>query len=122
MTRSLEQKVSKKTRQQARALRRRQTSAENVLWRALRNRQLAGLKFRRQHPLGEYIVDFYCHDHRLVVEVDGDSHVYKKAYDLRRSRRLTKDGNRILRFTNHEITNQLNSVLEEIMNAYSKAN
>ncbi len=58
----------------ARELRHRMTDAEALLWRLLRNRQLAGVKFRRQHPFPPYVLDFYCHDHKLVVEIDGGQH------------------------------------------------
>lgn len=69
----------------ARKLRRQQTPAEAKLWACLRNRQVAGLKFRHQHPIGPYIVDFFCAARRLVVEVDGDSHANQPTYDRERT-------------------------------------
>ena len=101
----------------ARELRRRSTEAERLLWDHLRNRRLAGLKFRRQHPLGPYIVDFYCAAHRLIVEVDGPIHAYTQEQDTIRSEWLDRYGYRVLRFTNEEVLYSLESVLERIRQA-----
>lgn len=86
--------------QQARALRQSPTTAEQLLWRHLRNRQLAGTKFRRQHPLGPYILDFVCLAQGLVVEVDGGQHadLQAQAYDRQRAVWLRQQGLRVLRF------------------------
>jgi very-short-patch-repair endonuclease len=61
------------------------TKPERILWNALRNRQLDGHHFRRQHPIGDFIVDFFCAEARLVIEVDGDSHAGQREYDARRT-------------------------------------
>jgi very-short-patch-repair endonuclease len=97
-----------------RALRGFATDAERLLWRLLRMRQFQGLKFRRQHPVGPYIVDFYCADRRLAVELDGGQHftVEGLAYDRRRTEYLATCGMRILRFTNSELFEDTDGVLE----------
>jgi very-short-patch-repair endonuclease len=98
----------------ARQLRQPQTPAESRLWAHLRDRRLSGLKFRRQHPMGHYVVDFYCPDHRLVVEIDGDSHANQEEYDADRTAWLEEIGCRVIRFTNREVSSQLEAVLETI--------
>jgi adenine-specific DNA-methyltransferase len=105
----------------AKQLRKNSTDAERALWRILRSRQVGGHKFRRQQPLGPSIVDFVCLEARLVVEVDGGQHDAEvdRVYDLARSQWLEKDGFRVLRFWNHEVLNQLESVSEAISNALS---
>ncbi|WP_312528897.1 endonuclease domain-containing protein [Comamonas sp.] len=109
--------------QQARALRQSPTTAEQVLWRHLRNRQLAGTKFRRQHPLGTYILDFVCLAQGLVVEVDGGQHadLQAQAYDRRRSAWLQQQGLQVLRFWNHEVVQQTNEVLAHVLQALTPA-
>ena len=100
--------------ERARELRQPQTAAEQKLWSALRNRQLGGFKFRRQHPIDRFIVDFFCHECALVVEVDGDSHVTQVEYDHARSEWLNDRGYHVVRFTNQEVERQLPAVLEVI--------
>ena len=102
--------------QRARALRQRQTTPEARLWQALRNQNLGGFKFRRQHPIGRYIVDFYCDSARLVVEVDGDSHAggEVEARDAARTAWLVGQGYRIARFTNEDVGKRFEAVLEAI--------
>jgi very-short-patch-repair endonuclease len=109
--------------QQARALRQSPTTAEQVLWRHLRNRQLAGTKFRRQHPLGPYILDFVCLAQGLVVEVDGGQHadLQAQAYDRQRTVWLRQQGLRVLRFWNHEVVQQTNEVLAHVLQALTPA-
>lgn len=109
--------------QQARALRQSPTTAEQVLWRHLRNRQLAGTKFRRQHPLGPYILDFVCLEQGLVVEVDGGQHadLQAQAYDRQRTVWLRQQGLRVLRFWNHEVVQQTNEVLAHVLQALTPA-
>ncbi|WP_312417123.1 endonuclease domain-containing protein [Comamonas sp.] len=109
--------------QQARALRQSPTTAEQLLWRHLRNRQLAGAKFRRQHPLGPYILDFVCLEHGLVVEVDGGQHAdpQAQAYDQQRSAWLQQQGLRVLRFWNHDVLQQTNEVLAQLLQALTPA-
>ena len=98
----------------ARELRRKQTDAESILWRRLRNRQLLGLKFRRQRPVGSYIADFACLEAGLVIELDGGQHVEQADYDAARARALKQAGFRTLRFWNHEVLNETDAVMEKI--------
>lgn len=100
---------------QARTLRRSPTLPEGLLWQALRTRP-QGLKFRRQHPLGPYVADFYCAAARLVVEVDGESHAMgdRPAHDARRDSWLRGQGLRVIRFNAADVMNDLESVLTEI--------
>ena len=100
----------------ARAHRKAPTPAEAILWAALRNRKLDGLRFRRQHPVGTTILDFYCPEFRLAVEVDGAYHdaPEQKARDAERTHFQELKGYRIVRFRNEEILNDLGVVLETI--------
>lgn len=102
-------------RQRARSLRQPQTPAEQTLWAFLRNAQLEGYKFRRQRPIGSYIVDFYCARRKLIVEVDGDSHAQQVDYDNERSAWLESRGYRVIRFQNSDIRMNLNAVLQSIL-------
>ena len=102
-------------RDRARDLRRDQTPAEKKLWARLRSSQLDGLKFRRQHPIGRFVVDFYCASRRLVIEVDGDSHAEQVEYDAARSEWLGGHGYRVVRFSNREVEHELDAVLEAIL-------
>lgn len=103
--------------QVARLLRQKLTPAEAQLWSALRGRQLLGLKFRCQHPVGRFILDFYCPSCKLVIEVDGGIHAQQKAYDEARTAHLQSFGYRVLRFTNEEVLNDLQTVLARIVEA-----
>jgi very-short-patch-repair endonuclease len=102
----------------ARHLRKSSTEAERHLWRLLRARQIHGLKFRRQHPIGPYIADFYCATYRLIIEVDGGQHAYSRPDDVR-TRRLNLAGYRVLRFWNHDVLTKSEAVLESILLAIS---
>lgn len=103
----------------ARLLRQEQTVAEKKLWESIRNRRLAGLKFRRQHPFHQFILDAFCVEYQLEVEVDGSIHndSAQAAYDLERTEFLKAYGIRVLRFTNEEIENRLEEVLRQIIKA-----
>jgi len=101
----------------ARRMRQNQTPAEAKVWSALRNKQVAGLKFRRQHAVDRYIVDFYCHEMRLVIEVDGPTHDATVEEDAIRRQVIENQGITFLRFKNDEVFDDLPSVLERIMNA-----
>jgi very-short-patch-repair endonuclease len=105
--------------QQARRLRKRATEAETRLWSRLRNRQIANLKFRRQHPLGNRIVDFFCHEAKLGIELDGSGHSgYRgQTSDLDREIDLYEKGIRVLRFQNTDVFNNLDGVLNAIIYA-----
>ena len=102
--------------QYARDLRASQTSAEDILWQHLRGRRLDGLKFRRQHPLVEFVADFYCHEKRLVIELDGSVHdnEINKDYDQARTNWLGELNIMVIRFRNYEIHHNLDFVLSEI--------
>ncbi len=100
----------------ARALRNQATDAERLLWKRLRSRQLDGHKFRRQSPIGPYVVDFLCLEHRLVIELDGGQHADQPEQDKdqERSARLAGWGFRVLRFWNHEVLGNTEGVLQAI--------
>ena len=106
--------------QRARELRKNQTPAENQLWARLRNHQLNGLGFRRQHAVGTFILEFCCPKEKIVIELDGDSHGNQKDYDAQRTEWLAKYGWRVLRFTNLEIEYEMDAVLNAILLAVSK--
>lgn len=91
------------------------TEAERALWRQLRLRQFGGCKFRRQQPIGRYIVDFVCLEKRLIIEVDGGHHSEQAAYDLERDAWLKKQGFSILRFWDNQVFNEIESVEEIII-------
>ncbi len=103
----------------ARYLRENMTKAEKVLWEHLRGKKLAGLKFRRQHPMGAYIVDFYCHSKKLIIEVDGKYHEddIQQQKDSFRDSEMERFDIQVLRFTNEEVLTQTESVLEQIKTA-----
>lgn len=105
----------------ARQLRKDQTDAESVLWKLLRNRQLLGYKFRRQHTFPPYILDFYCVDKKLVIELDGGQHLEREVYDKQRTEFLEAHGIKVLRFWNDEILKQPADVLIKIERALMKA-
>ena len=107
--------ASQEVREAARGLRQNMTPAESRLWAALKRQQLAGLKFRRQHAVGRFILDFYCAECRLVIELDGDSHSDQRAYDEVRTRELNKDRLKVLRFDNPDVFEHLDVVLEAIL-------
>ena len=89
----------------ARTLRRQSTDAEQCLWMRLRNRQLADCKFRRQQPLGPYVVDFCCQERRLVIELDGGQHADRVEKDQERERQMAEAGFQTLRFWNNDVLN-----------------
>jgi very-short-patch-repair endonuclease len=91
------------------------TEAEHTLWRHLRLRQFSGYKFRRQQPIGKYIVDFVCFEKKLIIEVDGSQHAEQADYDLKRNSWLEKEGFRILRFWDNQVLNEVDGVKEMIM-------
>jgi very-short-patch-repair endonuclease len=100
----------------AKELRGNQTDAEKFVWRQLRNRRFEGFKFRRQVPLGNYIVDFVCFDHRLIVELDGGQHNESshRTYDANRDGWLRLQGFNVVRFWNHEVFTEW-EVIEEVI-------
>ena len=100
--------------QAARRLRNNLTPAEAILWKTLRNKQLEGLRFRCQHPVGNFILDFYCPACKLVIEVDGNIHDRTGEYDHERSAKLAQYSYKVLRFSNERVMNDLPQVLAEI--------
>lgn len=106
-----------KLKEYARELRKNSTLSEVILWKNIKNNAL-GVQFHRQVPMLEYIVDFYCHELMLAIEIDGDSHLYKYEYDSKRQGELEKEGVVFLRFTDLEIKRNMFSVgitLEQVV-------
>jgi very-short-patch-repair endonuclease len=97
-----------------RNLRKAMPDAERLLWPALRNKEMAGLKFRRQHPFDKFILDFVCLEKGLVIEIDGGQHQASQASDNERTEKLVGVGFRVLRFWNNEVIDQLEAVKERI--------
>ncbi|HAT66125.1 MAG TPA: DNA methylase [Flavobacteriaceae bacterium] len=100
-------------KKRAQEFRKNLTPAEKILWKHIRKKSL-GVEFHRQVPLLDYIVDFYCHEIGLVIEVDGSTHEHSFIEDSKRQNRLENEGLRFLRFKNESIFNELESVIEEI--------
>jgi very-short-patch-repair endonuclease len=100
----------------ARHMRHTPARAEDVLWQRIRNRQIGGVKFRRQHAIEGFVVDFVCIERRLIIEVDGDIHEEpdQQAYDQQRQAVLESRGFRVLRFTNEEVLHSIEAVTEVI--------
>ena len=109
--------VRAEAKDKARALCSRMSDAETLLWQHLRGRRFQGFKFRRQRPLGPYILDFVCLEAGLVIEVDGGQHAEAQAYDDRRTMFIEQQGLRVIRFWNHDVLNQTPAVLEQIWQA-----
>ena len=105
------------TRDTARRLRREQTEWEHSLWTRLRRRQLNGFKFRRQHPIGPFFADFFCPEAKLVIEIDGSQHADELGSDKSRTDFLRDAGYDVLRFGNHEINSEIDTVMERIAEA-----
>lgn len=103
-----------KRRDRARELRQSAPDAERKLWRALRNRALDGLRFKRQVPIGPWFADFCCHEARLIVELDGFHHAETKARDDQRTAWLEGEGYRVIRFWNGDVFTSFDAVLDEI--------
>ena len=110
-------RTSAAVQERARELRQHMTVAERWLWGRLRNKQLGGLKFRRQHPLGPFISDFYCAACRLVVEIDGDIHDLQAERDAVRTEQFEQYGYRVIRFRNDQVFSDIAGVLAAIQTA-----
>ena len=121
---NLHKEAMGKLYQYGRELRKESTDAEKLLWTELRNRKLKGLKFRRQHPLDKFIVDFYCNEKKLVVELDGAVHDEKnnKDYDEASTAMLAGLNVLVLRFRNEEVINNMKDVLKKISEATGMLN
>jgi very-short-patch-repair endonuclease len=99
----------------AREMRYKPTEAENILWQRLRRHDLRGYKFRRQHSIERFIVDFYCSRARLVIEVDGPVHQYQAKEDKIRQEYLGSLGLKVLRFSNEDVLNNIDEVIKRII-------
>ena len=98
-------------------MRHKPTEAEDILWQHVRNRQIAGLKFRRQHSIERFIVDFHCAEAELIIEVDGPIHQYQEQEDILRQEFIENQGLRVLRFSNDDVINHISLVLDQISGA-----
>ena len=103
--------------ERAKALRKKMTKAEKLLWEELRNKQLGGYKFRNQHPILKFVLDFYCHNCRLGIEVDGESHDSngQQFYDQDRTEILSEYDIKVLRFRNEEVFTNIDAVKRKIL-------
>ena len=102
---------------QAGELRKKLTPAERKLWSRLRNNQLNGVNFRRQHAVGKYIPDFCSPKEKLIVELDGSQHLEQEEYDVQRTKYLESDGYKVIRFWNNDVTNNIDGVILAIIHA-----
>ena len=107
------------TKHRAITLRKESTPAEQKLWSRLRNDQL-GVTFRRQHAIDKYIADFFAPKAGLIIEVDGSQHLEQAEYDAKRTKYLEAKGYRVLRFWNHDVMNDIDTVLNAIWNEINK--
>ena len=110
----------KKHTPRRRTLRKDATSSERILWSYLRNAQVGGYKFRRQHGIGPYIVDFYCSSLHFILEIDGHVHADRREYDERRQSYLEAKGCHVLRIRNEQVYDDIESVLEKIYSTCSQ--
>ena len=104
-----------KLKQRARELRKNSTLSEILLWCEIKSRQLQGYQFHRQVPIDNFIVDFYCHELMLAIEIDGDSHDNKVYYDLARQQKLESLGVKFLRFEDKDVKQKMGHVLDKIL-------
>lgn len=105
------------TTEKTRTLRKNMTKQERLLWQFLRKKNINGLKFRRQYPIGKYIVDFICNEKRLIIEIDGGQHNENQniVYDQERTKYLETKGFKVIRFWNLDIENNIEGVYQEIL-------
>jgi very-short-patch-repair endonuclease len=113
--------ASRNTFEKAHELRRNMTKAEKKIWNELKNKNLFRVRFRRQHPVDIFVVDFYCHELKLAIEIDGSIHLEKEVseYDVGRTHDIEKFGIKILRFTNDEVLNDINAVINKTLDVIS---
>ena len=107
-------RIHPELRKRARERRQPLTQAEQILWERLRNFKLGGSKFRRQHPIGAFIVDFYCAQAKLIIEIDGPSHLDQIEYDVYRTEWLETNGFQVIRFTNRDVIENTDAVIAVI--------
>ena len=98
-------------------LRKNMTKTEELLWDKLKGKQILGLRFRRQHPIDIFIADFYCHEARLVIEIDGDIHNYSIEFDNGREAEIEEYNIKVIRFSNDQVINDIESVVNNIRTA-----
>ena len=113
--------ASRNTFEKAHELRMNMTKAEKKIWNKLKDRNLVKVRFRRQHPVDIFVVDFYCHELKLAIEIDGSIHLDKgiSEYDNGRTHDIEKLGIKILRFTNDQVFNDINAVINKIIEVIS---
>ena len=104
----------------AKELRKNMTYAEKLLWKKLNKKQICDVRFRRQHPINNFIADFYCHKAKLIIEVDGEIHKNQKEYDIGRTAELNKYEIEVIRFTNKKVETDINNVINKINNIVEK--
>jgi very-short-patch-repair endonuclease len=109
--------LADEVKERCRDFRQEPTEAERKLWAYIKNRQLCGIKFRRQHPLDRYILDFYCEDAKLCIELDGSEHLdpEQAQYDMERTQYLHDHSIRVIRFWNSDVLTNINLVLDAIV-------
>jgi very-short-patch-repair endonuclease len=112
--------VDEEQTSRARELRHEATFPERLLWGRLRNRRLANIKFRRQLPLGPFVVDFYCDDARIAIELDGNSHADRATYDAARTAFLESERIRVIRIGNDDVLTNLDGVLQMLIRECGK--
>ncbi len=110
----------KKSLTNAKDLRANQADCENILWQKIRAKKLSGIKFRRQVPVGKYIVDFVALSKKLIIELDGSQHIENIDYDKARTEYLNKLGFTVLRFLDNDVINNIDGVLLKILEEYNK--
>jgi very-short-patch-repair endonuclease len=98
----------------AKELRQNQTKAEKLFWRQVSNRQFQGSKFKRQVPMGNYIVDFVCHDMKVIVELDGGQHVLQEQQDQVRTNELQNQGYQVIRYWNNDVLSNIEGVMQDL--------
>jgi very-short-patch-repair endonuclease len=102
-------------RSKALELRKRMTQQERILWNSIRGKKINGMYFRRQHPYGIYILDFYCFEQNLVIEIDGMIHLGHHDYDIERTEYLISSGLKVLRFRNEDVEDRIQWVIQKII-------
>jgi very-short-patch-repair endonuclease len=113
-------RTPEKVQIRAKELRKNMTNAEKLLWQYLRNRNLQGLKFRRQQPIGPFIADFYCASHKLIIEIDGNIHNNQAENDELRTQQFEKYAYHVIRFNNRDVEENISEVLAEIVSQCQK--
>ena len=115
----MDRMYSKKSLTNAKTLRTNQTDCENILWQKIRAKRLNGIKFRRQVPVGKYILDFVALGKKLIIELDGSQHLENSEYDILRTEYLKNLGYTVVRFWDNDIINNIDSVLLKILETYN---